>query len=72
MKSSRTRTFAILAGLVLWIASRRPMLRAFVWISLIVYPLAFLGPALDDADVFKYVVLVVTLWGFRSSSSSRS
>ena len=51
----------ILAGLVVWFVSRRPMLRGMLWVGLALYPLVFFGPALQDADVFKYAVLAVTL-----------
>lgn len=51
----------ILAGLVVWFAARRPMLRWLLVIGLGLYPLVFLGPALNDANLFKYAVLVVTL-----------
>ena len=51
----------ILTGLVVWFVSRRPMLRAMLWAGLALYPLVFFGPALQDAEVFKYAVLLVTL-----------
>jgi len=51
----------ILTGLVVWFMSRRPMLRWMLWIGLALYPLVFLGPALQDADFFKYAALLVTL-----------
>ena len=51
----------LLAGLVVWFVSRRPMLRAMLWMGLGLFPLVFLGPALDDANTFKYAVLAVTL-----------
>ncbi len=51
----------VLTGLVVWFASRRPMLRGMLWAGLALYPLVFLGPALQDAEVFKYAVLAVTL-----------
>ncbi len=51
----------ILAGLVIWFVARRPMLRVFVWLSFLVFPLMFIGPALHDANLFKYAVLLVTL-----------
>jgi len=51
----------LLAGLVVWFVSRRPMLRWMLWVGLALYPLVFLGPALQDAEVFKYAVLLVTL-----------
>lgn len=51
----------LLAGLVVWFVSRRPMLRAMLWVGLGLFPLVFLGPALDDADTFKYAALAVTL-----------
>jgi MFS family permease len=51
----------LLAGLVVWFVARRPMLRWLLWIGLGLFPLVFFGPALNDVDVFKYAVLVVTL-----------
>jgi MFS family permease len=51
----------LLAGLVVWFVSRRPMLRGMLWVGLALFPLVFLGPALADADTFKYAVLFVTL-----------
>ena len=51
----------ILTGLVVWFVSRRPMLRGMLWVGLALYPLVFLGPALQDAELFKYAVLLVTL-----------
>jgi MFS family permease len=51
----------LLAGLVVWFVSRRPMLRGMLWVGLGLFPLVFLGPALNDADTFKYAVLIVTL-----------
>jgi len=51
----------ILAGLVVWFVARRPMLRWLLVIGLGLYPLVFLGPALQDAGVFKYAVLLVTM-----------
>ena len=51
----------LLAGLVIWFVSRRPMLRWMLWVGLVLFPLVFLGPALHDAEVFKYAVLLVTL-----------
>jgi hypothetical protein len=51
----------LLAGLVVWFVSRRPMLRWMLWCGLVVYPFVFLGPAIHDAQLFKYSVLVVTL-----------
>jgi uncharacterized membrane protein len=51
----------LLAGLVLWFIARRPMLRWMYFAGLAIFPLVFLGPALDDAATFKYAVLVVTL-----------
>jgi hypothetical protein len=51
----------LLAGLVVWFVARRPMLRAFTWVSFIVFPLVFIGPAMHDANLFKYAVLLVTL-----------
>jgi MFS family permease len=51
----------LLAGLVVWFVSRRPMLRWMLWCGLVVYPFVFLGPAIHDAQLFKYAVLVVTL-----------
>src|SRR5690349_6950660 len=36
----------ILAGLVVWFVSRRPMLRGMLWVGLALYPLVFFGPAL--------------------------
>jgi hypothetical protein len=51
----------LLAGLVVWFAARRPMLRVFAWASFIVFPLMFIGPAVHDAELFKYAVLLVTL-----------
>jgi len=37
------------------------MLRGMLWVGLALFPLVFLGPALQDAEVFKYAVLLVTL-----------
>jgi MFS family permease len=51
----------LLAGLVVWFMSRRPMLRGMLWVGLGLFPLVFLGPALEDADTFKYAALLVTL-----------
>jgi MFS family permease len=51
----------ILAGLVVWFVARRPMLRWMLVIGLGLFPFVFLGPALHDADSFKYAVLVVTM-----------
>jgi MFS family permease len=51
----------ILAGLVVWFVARRPMLRWLLVIGLGLYPLVFLGPALQDVEYFKYAVLVVTM-----------
>lgn len=51
----------LLAGLVVWFMSRRPMLRSMLWVGLGLFPLVFLGPALNDADTFKYAALMVTL-----------
>ena len=51
----------LLAGLVVWFVARRPMLRWLLVIGLGVFPFVFLGPALHDADSFKYAVLVVTM-----------
>jgi MFS family permease len=51
----------LLAGLVVWFVSRRPMLRWMLWCGLAVYPFVFLGPAIHDAQLFKYAVVVVTL-----------
>jgi len=51
----------ILAGLVVWFIARRPMLRWLLVIGLGVFPLVFLGPALNDVECFKYAVLVVTM-----------
>jgi MFS family permease len=51
----------LLAGLVVWFVSRRPMLRWMLWCGLVVYPFVFLGPAIHDLQLFKYAVLVVTL-----------
>ena len=51
----------ILAGLVVWFVARRPMLRWLLVIGLGVYPLVFLGPALQDVEYFKYAVLAVTM-----------
>lgn len=50
----------LLAGLVVWFVSRRPMLRGMLWVGLGLFPLVFLGPALNDADTFKYAALIVT------------
>jgi hypothetical protein len=51
----------ILAGLVVWFVARRPMLRWMLIVGLGLFPLVFLGPALQDANVFKYAALLVTL-----------
>jgi MFS family permease len=51
----------LLAVLVIWFVNRRPMLRAMLWMGLGLFPLVFLGPALDDAGTFKYAALAVTL-----------
>jgi MFS family permease len=51
----------ILAGLVVWFVARRPMLRWLLVVGLVLFPLVFLGPALQDANVFKYAVLLVTM-----------
>ncbi len=51
----------LLTGLVVWFVSRVPMLRWMLWVGLALFPLVFLGPALQDADLFKYAVLLVTL-----------
>ncbi|HET7810698.1 MAG TPA: MFS transporter [Steroidobacteraceae bacterium] len=51
----------VLTGLVVWLVARRPMLRGMLWAGLALYPLVFFGPALHDAEVFKYAVLAVTL-----------
>jgi len=51
----------VLAGLVLWFVARRPMLRWMYFAGLAVFPLVFLGPALGDAEAFKYTALLVTL-----------
>src|SRR5215510_7683688 len=49
----------VLTGLVLWVVSRVPMLRWMMWVGLVLFPLVFLGPALQDAEVFKYAVVPV-------------
>ena len=51
----------LLTGLVVWFVARRPMLRWMLWAGLAAYPLVFLGPALQDADMFKYAALAITL-----------
>jgi hypothetical protein len=51
----------ILAGLVVWFVARRPMLRWLLVIGLGLFPMVFLGPALQDAGLFKYAVLLVTM-----------
>jgi MFS family permease len=51
----------VLAGLVVWFVARRPMLRWLLVIGLGLFPLVFLGPALNDANLFKYAVMAVTL-----------
>src|SRR6185503_3101388 len=51
----------ILAGLVVWFVARRPMLRWMLVVGLGLFPFVFLGPALQDVEVFKYAVLVVTM-----------
>jgi len=51
----------VLAGLVIWFVSRRPMLRWLLWVGLALFPFVFLGPALQDVDLFKYAVLAVTM-----------
>ena len=51
----------LLAGLVVWLLSRRPLLRWLLGCGLLVFPLVFLGPPMQDADQFKYAVLLVTL-----------
>jgi hypothetical protein len=51
----------LLTGLVVWFVSRVPMLRWMLWVGLVLFPLVFLGPALQDAEVFRYAVLPVTM-----------
>ena len=51
----------LLAGLVVWLLNRRPLLRWLLGCGLVVFPLVFLGPPMHDADQFKYAVLLVTL-----------
>jgi MFS family permease len=51
----------LLIGLVVWFVSRRPMLRWLLWMGLAWFPFVFVGPALGDADFFKYAVLLATL-----------
>jgi MFS family permease len=49
---------AVLAG---WLVTRRPLLRGMLWGGLALFPLVFLGPALNDAGTFKYAVLLVSM-----------
>jgi len=51
----------LLAGLVVWLVSRRPLLRWLLVLGLVWFPLVFLGPPMQDAESFKYAVLGVTL-----------
>jgi hypothetical protein len=50
----------VLAGLVIGLVSRRPILRWMFLIGLVLFPLVFLGPALGDVAQFKYAALLVT------------
>jgi MFS family permease len=59
----------VFAGLAVWFITRRPMLRTLLWLGLLCYPLVFLGPAIHDAQQFKYAVMFVALlasaqWSF--------
>ncbi len=51
----------LLTGLVVLFVSRVPMLRWMLWAGLLLFPLVLLGPALQDAEVFKYAVLLAAL-----------
>jgi hypothetical protein len=51
----------LLAGLVVWLIGRRPLLRWVLVLGLVWFPFVFLGPPLHDAAAFKYAVLLVTL-----------
>jgi len=51
----------LLAGLVVWLLKRRPLLRWLLGFGLVCFPLVFLGPPMRNADEFKYAVLLVTL-----------
>jgi MFS family permease len=58
--------FGILA---IYLISRRPLLRSLLWLGLACYPLVFVGPAVLDAQTFKYAVMLVALltaaqWSF--------
>jgi len=51
----------LLAGLVVWLMRRRPLLRWILACGLVTFPLVFLGPPARDVDEFKYAVMFVTL-----------
>jgi len=51
----------LLVGLVVYLVRRRPLLRGILWLGLGLIPLVFLGPAMRDADDFKYAVLLVSV-----------
>ena len=51
----------LLTALVVWFVSRVSMLRWMLVAGLVLFPLVFLGPALQDAEMFKYAVVPVTM-----------
>jgi MFS family permease len=51
----------LLAGLVVWLVRRRPLLRWLLVCGLAFFPLVLLGPPMRDAQEFKYAVMFVTL-----------
>jgi MFS family permease len=51
----------LLVALAVYLVRRRPLLRGILCLSLVLIPLTLLGPALHDADLFKYAVLMVSV-----------
>ena len=47
--------------LAIYLVSRRRMLQAFLVSGLVVFPFVFLGPPMNDIDIFKYAVMFASI-----------